>query len=480
MNADYANPEMYVAGRWLGPVGGSADILNPATEAVIGEVPHADVATLDEALAAAEKGFGIWRDTPLDRRVAILLEAARLMRERADVIARLMTLEQGKPVGEARLEVVRASALVEWDAHESKRLYGRIIPGPAGQRQMVLRLPLGPVAAFTPWNFPASVLARKLGGALAAGCSLVVKAAEETPATATALVRCFVDAGLPAGVLNLVFGVPAEVSDHLIGSPVIRAITFTGSVPVGKLLAAKAGSLMKPAVMELGGHSPVIVCRDTDVARAAALSAAGKFRNAGQICTAPTRFIVEESIHDAFVEHLVAAARAIKVGDGLDPDTKMGPLANDRRRDAIEALVSDAEAKGASVPTGGKRIGNRGFFFEPTVLTDVPFTSDVMTTEPFGPVAPVVRFSELDEAIGIANALPYGLASYAFTESAAAAAALSDRVETGIMSINHVGGSMPEAPFGGVKESGLGREGGMEGMDAYINVKFVSHRATIR
>jgi succinate-semialdehyde dehydrogenase/glutarate-semialdehyde dehydrogenase len=340
----------------------------------------------------------------------------------------------------------------------------------------VLHEPVGPVAAFTPWNFPAGSPMRKLAAALAAGCSIVIKASEETPGTACELVRCFEQAGVPAGALNLVFGVPAEISERLIASPVTRMVAFTGSVPVGKLLAGLAARQMKPAIMELGGHAPVVVCADADPELAARRTAASKFVNAGQVCTSPSRILVHASLHDRFVRALVTATQAVTVGHGLDDGVRMGPLANPRRVEAIAALVDDARSRGAAVACGGDRLPGDGFFYAPTVLTDVPLDARVMREEPFGPVAPVVSYTELDEALAVANSLPYGLAAYGFTESADTAARLKRGLAAGILSINHCGGSVPEAPSGGVKESGYGKEGGSEGLDGYLITKRISHK----
>jgi succinate-semialdehyde dehydrogenase/glutarate-semialdehyde dehydrogenase len=334
---------------------------------------------------------------------------------------------------------------------------------------------VGPVAAFVPWNFPAGGPMRKISSALTASCSIIIKASEETPATAAALVACFADAGLPAGVLNLVFGEPAEVSARLIASPITRLVAFTGSVPVGKLLAAAAGEVMKPTLMELGGHAPVIVCEDADPATAARRAARAKFVNAGQVCTSPSRFLVHESLVEDFTAEFVKAAESVVVGDGLAPGTTMGPLANERRLVAMQRLTTDATERGAKVLTGGERLDRAGYFFAPTVLTDVPADAALLHEEPFGPLAPIVPFTELDEALRIANELPYGLAAYGFTRSAATAERLAAELEAGILSINHCGGSVHEAPSGGVKESGHGREGGPEALDSYLVTKRVSH-----
>ncbi|MFG3248694.1 NAD-dependent succinate-semialdehyde dehydrogenase [Streptomyces sp. NPDC048187] len=472
----YPAVRMYIAGEWCqGGTGRTAPIVNPATEEVIGEVPLATTADLDRALDAATEGFRIWRGTPIAERTRILHAAADLIAERAADIGRVMTREQGKPLRESTGEARRTAETLRWHADDARRAYGRIIPSAPGTVLSVRREPIGPVAAFVPWNFPVGGPNRKISSALSAGCSLVIKASEETPATAMELVRCYADAGLPAGVLNLVFGEPAEVSAHLIASPVTRLIAFTGSVPVGKLLAAKAGEVMKPSLMELGGHAPVIVCADADPVTAARRAAQAKWANAGQVCTSPSRFLVHESIVEEFTAEFVKAAEAVAVGDGLDEGTTMGPLANERRLAAMERLSADAVARGAKVLTGGERLDRPGYYFAPTVLTEVPEDAELMSEEPFGPLAPVVSFSDLDEALATANALPYGLAAYGFTDSAATAEKLSQELEAGILSLNHCGGSVHEAPSGGVKDSGYGREGGPEALDAYLITKRVSH-----
>jgi succinate-semialdehyde dehydrogenase/glutarate-semialdehyde dehydrogenase len=477
MAVDYPKISMFIDGVWTAGSGTRREpIFNPATEQVLGEVPIAERAQLDQALAAAARSFPVWRDTPIEWRTRILLNAARLLRERADNIGEIMTMEQGKPLAEARGEANRAAGIIQWDAEEGRRAYGRIIPVDPRSQLIVLREPVGPVAAFTPWNFPAGGPTRKIAAALASGCSIIIKASEETPATACELVRCFADAGLPPGVLNLVFGVPEEISSYLIASPVIRFVAFTGSIPVGKHLAAMTAALMKPNIMELGGHAPVIVCADADPVAAAKGCAAGKFVNAGQVCTSPSRFLVHESLVTPFTDAFVEAAKKVVVGNGLEPDIQMGPLANARRLKSVENLVADAIDKGATVLCGGKRHGTRGYFYEPTVLTGVPEQSQLMQTEPFGPIVPISAYSDLEQALQSANALPYGLAAYGFTQSAATANLLMRRLEAGILSINHTGGSVVEAPSGGVKESGYGREGGGEGLEGYLITKRVSHK----
>ena len=476
----YVNVQLLIDGQWRPAADGrTIPVLSPATGLQIGTVAHAGKADLDAALAAADKGFKVWRKMPAFDRYKIMRKAAELMRERADSIARLMTMEQGKPLGEAKIETMLAADLIEWFAEEGRRTYGRVVPSRAeGVQQIVTKEPVGPVAAFTPWNFPINQVVRKLSSALATGCSIIVKAPEETPGAPAQLLNAFVDAGVPAGVINLVFGVPSEVSEYLIPHPIIRKITFTGSTPVGKQLAAMAGLHMKRATMELGGHAPAIVFEDTDVDRAASLLAGAKFRNAGQVCISPTRFLVHENVYDRFVEGFAKATKALKVGNGLTEGTTMGPLANARRITAMERIVEDAVAKGAKIVTGGKRLTGAGFdggyFFEPTILTNIPGDARIMNEEPFGPVAPIIPFKTLDGVVAEANRLPYGLAAYAYTSSLKTAAAVSAAIESGMVSINHHGLGMPEIPFGGVKDSGYGSEGGSEALESYLNIKVVT------
>ena len=473
----YPNTQLYIDGAWRD---GSRDtaVINPANEAEIGRLALAGEAELSLAADAAARGFKEWRKVSPYERSKLMRRAAQNIRDRAEQIAAIMSMEQGKPFGEARIETLSAADIIEWFAEEGRRTYGRVIPSRTDAvRQIVTREPVGPVAAFTPWNFPINQAVRKVSAALASGCSVVLKGPEETPASCAALVQAYADAGLPAGVLNLVFGVPADVSKYLIAHPAIRKISFTGSTPVGKLLASLAGEHMKRVTMELGGHAPAIVFKDADIPRAAKMLASAKFRNAGQVCISPTRFLVEEAAYDEFVQHFVATANAVKVGNGLDDGVQMGPLANGRRLEAMERLVADAREHGAKVLTGGERIGREGYFFAPTVLTDVPMSARIMTEEPFGPIAPIASFKSYDEVITEANRLPYGLAAYAYTSSAATSAAVSDDIESGMLSINHHGLALPETPFGGVKDSGYGSEGGSEAMEAYLVTKFVTeHR----
>jgi succinate-semialdehyde dehydrogenase / glutarate-semialdehyde dehydrogenase len=469
----YPDLQLFIGGEWKSADG--APVLNPADESVLATVPHATRADLDAALEAAESGFAIWRQTSAARRAEIILKAAQLARQRVEEMAVAMTLEQGKPIAQSRLEILRGCDIIEWDATEGRRVYGRIIPSEPGMRHTVLRQPIGIVAGFSPWNFPMSSPARKIAGALSAGCAIILKASEETPAGAVQLARAFHDAGLPPGVLNLVFGTPGEISEYLIPRPSVRLVTFTGSIPVGKKLAAMAGEHMKPAIMELGGHAPVIVCEDADPVTSAATSVMGKTRNAGQVCVSPTRFFVHEAIYRDFTNAFAERARSVKVGDGLDPANQMGPLANHRRIETMEAMVADATAKGARLLAGGSRIGNRGYYYPLTVLADLPDDARAMREEPFDPLALINPVASLDEAIEKANALPYGLAAYAFTRSAKNADRLAEGVEAGNLSINHFVASIAETPFGGVKESGYGREGGTEGLACYTVAKNVSH-----
>jgi succinate-semialdehyde dehydrogenase/glutarate-semialdehyde dehydrogenase len=472
----YPDVSLFIDGTWAKAASGrTIDVVNPATGDKIGTVAHADRNDLDRALEAAAKGFRTWRKVAAFDRSKLMRKAADILRSRADEIARLLTQEQGKPLPEAKGEVLAAADVIDWFAEEARRAYGRVIPARAdGIYQLVIKEPVGPVAAFTPWNFPINQVVRKLSGAVAAGCSIIVKAPEETPASPAELVRAFADAGIPAGAVNLVYGVPAEISEYLIPHPVIRKISFTGSTVIGKQLAALAGAHMKRVTMELGGHAPAIVFDDADIAAASKLLAGAKYRNAGQVCVSPTRMLVQESVYERFVEGFVAHAKAVKVGDGLESGTTMGPLANARRITAMETFIGDAQQKGATIRTGGNRIGNKGNFFEPTVLTDVPLEARVMNEEPFGPLALIAPFRGFDDVVAEANRLPFGLASYAYTRSAKTAAAISAAVEAGMMSINHQGLALPETPFGGVKDSGYGSEGGSEAIEAYLITKFIT------
>jgi succinate-semialdehyde dehydrogenase / glutarate-semialdehyde dehydrogenase len=472
----YANLELFIDGKWIGGEGrGGEDVINPATGKPLAHLPHASHADLDAALEAAKRGFALWRAVSAYDRAKVMRKAADLMRERHDAIAKILVQEQGKVYPEARVEVITSADIIDWYAEEGRRAYGRIVPGRAkGVRQIVVQEPVGVVAAFTPWNFPTLTPARKIGGALAAGCSLILKASEETPGACVEMVRCFADAGLPAGVLNLVFGVPADISEHLVAKDDVRKISFTGSIPVGKHLAQLAAKSMKRATMELGGHSPVVVFADADPEKSAETIAAFKYRNAGQVCISPTRFYVQEPVYNRFVARFTEYAKSIKLGDGLEKGNTMGPMANARRIDTMENFVNDARDRGGKIATGGTRRGNQGYFFEPTVITDVPDDCKVMTQEPFGPLAPMVPFKTFDEVVERANSLPFGLASYAFTGSTQTANLIGDAMQSGMVGVNSISISTPETPFGGIKESGYGSEGGIEGLSAYLNTKFIS------
>lgn len=472
----YPDTQLFIAGVWQDAAKGrSLPVHNPASGQEIGRVAHADRADLDSALEAAQRGFEIWRDMTPAERSKIMRKAAGLMRDRADDIASLLTQEQGKPLVEARGEALAAADIIEWFAEEGFRVYGRLVPHRTNLavRQMVVKDPVGPVAAFTPWNFPINQVVRKIAAGLACGCSLIVKAPEETPASPAALIRAFQDAGLPEGVLGLVFGDPAEICEYLIASPIIRKITFTGSTPVGKLLASLAGKHMKRVSMELGGHAPVIVCEDADVALAVRSVGAAKFRNAGQVCISPTRFLVHRSLQREFAEEMATLAQGLSVGDGLAQGTQMGPLANPRRLAAMAEFQRDAVEKGARVLAGGVRLGEVGNFWAPTVLADVPLDSRLFNDEPFGPVAGIRAFDGLEEAIAEANRLSFGLAGYAFTRSLASADLLARRVEVGMLWVNTPAAGSAELPFGGIKDSGYGTEGGPEAMESYLNTRAI-------
>ena len=471
-----ADLALFINGSWQ--IGEGRDlfpVINPANGETIAEVPMASAADLDAALDAADKGFLLWRATPVEQRAAVLRKTAALLRERVEAIATLLTLEQGKLIAEARAEVLSSAQIFDWCAEEASRIYGRVLVRPTGQRAMVIKQPVGPVAAFSPWNFPIYLMAKKVAAALATGCSVIAKPPEETPGSTGALMRCLADAGLPAGVAQLVHGVPDAVSRHLIASPVIRKVSFTGSIPVGKHLMRLSADSLKRVTMELGGHAPVLVFEDCDLEKTLDLVVPQKFRNAGQVCVSPTRFFVQESIYQRFVDGFAARTHGVTAGSGLDPESRMGPLANARRPGAIEALVEDAAAKGAKVMAGGKR-GNAGYFFQPTLLADVPDSADIMNNEPFGPVAVAAPFSDLEDALGKANRLPFGLAAFAFTQNLRTANLLGDGIESGMVGINTFAISMVDAPFGGVKDSGFGSEGGPEGMESYLVTKAI-HQA---
>jgi succinate-semialdehyde dehydrogenase / glutarate-semialdehyde dehydrogenase len=470
----YPSLHMIIDGQRI-PVGHrrTHSVVNPATEDVLGELPLADAADLDLALETAAKGFKIWRNSTPHERAAVLQGAARLMLERQENLARIATMEEGKPLSESRIEVLMNVGLFNFYAGECHRIYGRTLVRPAGMRSTVTHEPVGPVAAFAPWNFPLGNPGRKLGAPIAAGCSVILKAAEETPASALGVLQCLLDAGLPKEVAQAVFGVPDEVSRHLLGSPVIRKLSFTGSTVVGKHLAKLAADDMKRTTMELGGHGPVLVFDDVDVDAVLDVMAFGKYRNAGQVCVSPTRFIVQDNVYERFRDGFVERVETIKVGNGLEDGTMMGPMANPRRPDAMEKMIGDAVSCGGKLHTGGERIGNQGFYYAPSVISDVPLNAQIMNEEPFGPVAILNPFGTEADMIEEANRLPYGLAAYAWTADAKRQKRLAREIETGMLGINTtmIGGS--DSPFGGVKWSGHGAEDGPEGVMACMVTKAV-------
>lgn len=467
--------EHLIAGEWTrGSGGDTLPVINPATEEEIARLPLAAITDLDRALESAERGFQIWRAVLPPERSKVLRKFAGLLRQNTEQIAEVITAEQGKPLAEARNEVAATAELTEWLAEESRRIYGRLVPSRfENTRILVTHEPVGPVAAFSPWNFPCMMAARKIAHALAAGCSVILKPSEETPGTAVLLGRLVIEAGAPKDVVNIVFGDPAQVSDYLIDSPIIKMVNLTGSVPVGKHVAQRAARQLKKATLELGGHSPAIVMADADIDRVVDLCWKARYRNAGQVCTAPTRFFVQSAVMERFVEKFTAGAASLNVGPGTDAGTTMGPVANRRRLEAMESFVADAVARGGTVLTGGQRLGNRGMFFAPTVLSGVPADADVMRLEPFGPIAPIAAFDDIDAVVAESNALPYGLAAYAFTKSHTVAAHLSSALKAGVVAVNGVTVTAPEAPFGGVGDSGLGREAGIEGVLEHMNVKTI-------
>ena len=475
--SQYEALSLYIDGEFVSGGGRKTqDIINPATLEVLGQLPHASEADLDRALSAAQRAFDLWKhSSPMDRS-AILRKAAQLSRERAQEIGLNLTRDQGKPLAEAVGEIISCADHCDWHAEECRRIYGRVIPPRTPNvRQIVVREPIGVCAAFTPWNFPYNQAIRKISAAIGAGCSIILKGPEDSPSAVMAIARIFHDAGLPKGVLNIVWGEPAKISDYLIKSPIVRKVSFTGSVPVGKQLAALAGAHMKRITMELGGHSPVLVFDDANIEQAAKSLAKFKIRNAGQVCVSPTRFYVQEKAYDQFLDIFVNALKSIQVGDGTAQGTEMGPLAHERRIGSMSAFVEDARQRGATIELGGNPLSQTGYFFPPTVVTNIKDDAKLMTEEPFGPIAPVVKFSDTDEVLARANSLPFGLSSYVFTNSLQTATKVSNTLEAGMVNINHFGSALPETPFGGVKDSGIGSEGGTETFDGYLVTKFITH-----
>lgn len=472
----YEKLALYIDGRFIEAEGRRTEpVLNPATGEVLAQLPHATRDDLDQALAAAQRAFETWRHTSPLERSAILRKVGTLARERADVIGRNITLDQGKPLAESVMEVKVCAEHADWHAEECRRIYGRIIPARRPDvHQYVVREPVGVCAAFTPWNFPFNQAIRKMVAALGAGCTLVLKGPETAPSAVVALARLFHDAGLPAGCLNVVWGVPHEISDYLIRSPIVRKVSFTGSTTVGKQLAALAGAHMKRGTWELGGHSPAIVFDDANVDMAATMLAKFKTRNAGQVCVSPSRFFVQSKVYDRFAAKFTEVMLGTKVGDGLEPETQMGPLAHARRLEAMEAFMADARVNGGEILTRGDKPAGRGNFFNPAVIVGLKDNAKLLNEEPFGPVAPLLRFDDADEVIRRANSLPYGLSSYVFTESMKRAHHAAAGLEAGMVNINHFGSALAETPFGGVKESGIGSEGGAETFDGYLVTKYVT------
>ncbi|MDP9691339.1 UNVERIFIED_ORG: succinate-semialdehyde dehydrogenase/glutarate-semialdehyde dehydrogenase [Pseudomonas mohnii] len=472
---------LYIDGQWRAGEGRrTLPVVNPATEEVLAHLPLASEQDIADALASAQEGFDIWRTVSAWDRQLVMNRAADLIQVRRENLAHVLTLENGKPLADARGEIDRVVETIKWCAEEGKRAYGRLLPPRQPELvQTTVKRPIGPVAAFAPWNFPAVLVARKVAAALAAGCSVVVKPAEETPGVCVGVIRAFIDAGLPKGVINMLFGEPSQVSDRLIASSITRKVSFTGSVSVGRLLSTLAAKQLKPVTMELGGHSPVVVFDDVDVQAVARACAGFKFRNAGQVCVSASRFFVHERVYEEFTRHFVEFANAVKVGNGLEAGISMGPLANARRLESTMDLVADAKARGATVAAGGSRMFDRGYFFQPTVLTDLDPLSRILHEEPFCPVAPIMPFSDFDEVMQRANGVDFGLAAYAFTHSIKRAAAVCEGFDAGWIGINSFTPALADAPISGTKQSGIGHEGGPEGLDAYLQTRFISQASSV-
>jgi len=469
---------LFVAGRWIAR--GTRDVmpvLNPATEETIAELVMASPDDLELALNAAAEGFEIWRRLAAAERACLLRKTATLIRERVDAISRTLTLEQGKTLTQAAGEVMMTAAYLDELAELGARICGRVLERePSGVTRVVRYEPIGPVFAVSPWNLPAMMPGRKIGTALAAGCSIIVKPAKETPQTAYLLAACCQDAGIPDGVVNVLSGPSSVLSDTMISSKVIRKVSFTGSTEVGKTLAATAGAHMKKVTMELGGHAPVIVFDDVEVEGVVSALVSARHHNAGQSCMAATRFFVHERIHDEFVAKFSGAAAALRIGEGIDAATQMGPLTSARRVAVMQALVEDAVRTGASVETGGGRPDRPGYFFDPTVLSGLADSATVMSEEPFGPITPIVGFGDIEDVVARANATPYGLAGYVFSRDRAQAEFVASALDAGLVGINTTDIAGPTVPFGGVRDSGIGREGALEGILETMTTKTVSTR----
>lgn len=465
----------FIGGEWVQAASGKTiSVLDPATGEVFGKVPSCGKAETAKAIAAAEAAFPAWRKKTAAERSAMLMVLASLLREHVEALGTILTMEQGKPLAEAKGEVLGSAAYVQWFAEEAKRAYGDVIPSPWGDRRiLVTKEPVGVVAAITPWNFPSSMIGRKLGAALAAGCTIVIKPASQTPFSALAWGAMCEKAGIPAGVVNIVTGAASEIGGELTSNPAVRKISFTGSTEIGKLLMAQAARTMKRCSMELGGNAPFIVFDDADVDRAVAGAVLAKYRNAGQTCVCTNRFYVQAGIHDLFAEKFAAAVSQMKVGNGLEAGVAVGPLIDMKAIEKVEEHIADATAKGGTIVTGGKRHKLGGSWFEPTIVKGVTQDAKVATDETFGPLAPIFKFSTEEEVIGWANATEYGLASYFYTRDLARAFRVSEALKYGMVGINEGLITTEVAPFGGVKESGMGKEGSKYGLDDYMDVKYV-------
>ncbi len=472
--------KMFIDGKWCAADSGrTLGVTNPATEEVIADVAYGGRAETKRAVEAAHKAMPAWMKLTAYDRAKVLKKTAELMRERADAIARTLTMEQGKPLAEAKGEVLHSADTFEWFAEEGKRSYGQIIPNSvAGKRHMTIKHPVGVVGAISPWNFPITLQARKIAPALATGCTIVSRPASQTPLCLVKVFECLAEAGCPAGVANLVIGPAQEMADEFLENPVVRKISFTGSTEVGKQLMRAAADQVKRISLELGGHAPFIVFPDADPEVAAKLAVMGKFRNNGQVCIAPSRFYVHKDIEKKFTEASVEFAKGLKLGNGLDAGVEIGPMFEKKALQATQDLVDDAKKCGAKLLTGGKRSDrfDRGYFFEPTVLTNLPSSAKIMTEEPFAPVMPILDFSKIDDVIAAANNTRYGLAAYVFTNDLTVAWKMAEGIEAGIIGINDPVPATPQCPFGGMKESGYGRELGHEGLDAYLETKYISFK----
>jgi succinate-semialdehyde dehydrogenase/glutarate-semialdehyde dehydrogenase len=472
--------KMYIDGKWCeADSGGTLGVVNPATEEVIAEVAYGGRAETRRALEAAHKAMPAWRNLTSWDRAKVLRKTADLMRERADDIARTLTLEQGKPVPESKAEVLHSADTFEWFGEEGKRAYGQVIPHSApGKRHITIKHPVGVVAAISPWNFPVTLQARKIAPALAAGCTIVSRPASQTPLCLVQVFECLIEAGCPAGVANLVLGPAQEMADEFLENPICRKISFTGSTEVGKQLMRGAAEQMKRISLELGGHAPFIVFPDADPEVGAKIAVTGKFRNNGQVCISPSRFFVHKDVQKKFTEAAVEFARGLKMGNGLDTGIEVGPMFEKKALQQTIDLVEDARKAGAQVLTGGKRSDrfDKGYFFEPTVLSNLGANAKILNEEPFAPVMPLLDFSKLDDVIAAANNTRYGLAAYVFTNDLTVAWRMAEGIEAGIIGINDPVPAAPQCPFGGMKESGLGRELAHEGLEAYLETKYVSFK----